>query len=191
MSKIKKIVSIIIIEIIFAWWISLQLLFGMVTNLDHSSFRINTLVAIEWFLLSFLVSILIYVGYSKKIILIYYSLIITNIFLMLVMCLKSPICLRNLGFHHASYVPVSNPLLSLTFVYVLFLAYINLRFKEQKVISQKFSNIIYLFCIVTIIILIYVVKSSQSEMEKILHFQGYYEPVRSNKLVAFFSELSF
>ena len=191
MSKIKKIVSIIIIEIIFAWWISLQLLFGMVTNLDHSSFRINTLVAIEWFLLSFLVSILIYVGYSKKIILIYYSLIITNIFLMLVMCLKSPICLRNLGFHHASYVPVSTPLLSLTFVYVLFLAYINLRFKEQKVISQKFSNIIYLFCLVTIIILIYVVKSSQSEMEKILHFQGYYEPVRSNKLVAFFSELSF
>ena len=191
MSKIKKIVSIIIIEIIFAWWISLQLLFGMATNLDHSSFRINTLVAIEWFLLSFLVSILIYVGYSKKIILIYYSLIITNIFLMLVMCLKSPICLRNLGFHHASYVPVSTPLLSLTFVYVLFLAYINLRFKEQKVISQKFSNIIYLFCIVTIIILIYVVKSSQSEMEKILHFQGYYEPVRSNKLVAFFSELSF
>ena len=191
MSKIKKIVSIIIIEIIFAWWISLQLLFGMVTNLDHSSFRINTLVAIEWFLLSFLVSILIYVGYSKKIILIYYSLLTANIFLMLVMCLKSPICLRNLGFHHASYVPVSTPLLSLTFVYVLFLAYINLRFKEQKVISQKFSNIIYLFCIVTIIILIYVVKSSQSEMEKILHFQGYYEPVRSNKLVAFFSELSF
>ena len=191
MSKIKKIVSIIIIEIIFAWWISLQLLFGMVTNLDHSSFRINTLVAIEWFLLSFLVSILIYVGYSKKIFLIYYSLIITNIFLMLVMCLKSPICLRNLGFHHASYVPVSTPLLSLTFVYVLFLAYINLRFKEQKVISQKFSNIIYLFCIVTIIILIYVVKSSQSEMEKILHFQGYYEPMRSNKLMAFFSELSF
>lgn len=191
MSKIKKIVSIIIIEFIFAWWIALQLLFGMATNLDHSSFRINTLVAIEWFLLSFLVSILIYVGYSKKIILIYYSLIITNIFLMLVMCLKSPICLRNLGFHHASYVPVSTPLLSLSFVYVLFLAYINLRFKEQKVVSQKFSNIIYLFCLVTIIILIYVVKSSQSEMEKILHFQGYYEPVRSNKLVAFFSELSF
>lgn len=191
MSKIKKIVSIIIIEFIFAWWISLQLLFGMATNLDHSSFRINTLVAIEWFLLSFLVSILIYVGYSKKIILIYYSLLTANIFLMLVKCLKSPICLRNLGFHHASYVPVSTPLLSLSFVYVFFLAYINLRFKEQKVVSQKFSNIIYLFCIVTIIILIYVVKSSQSEMEKILHFQGYYEPVRSNKLVAFFSELSF
>lgn len=191
MSKIKKIVSIISIEFIFAWWISLQLLFGMATNLDHSSFRINTLVAIEWFLLSFLVSILIYVGYSKKIILIYYSLLTANIFLMLVKCLKSPICLRNLGFHHASYVPVSTPLLSLSFVYVFFLAYINLRFKEQKVVSQKFSNIIYLFCIVTIIILIYVVKSSQSEMEKILHFQGYYEPVRSNKLVAFFSELSF
>ena len=191
MSTIKKIVLIIFIEIIFAWWISVQLLFGMVTNLDHSSFRINTLVAIEWFLLSFLVSILIYVGYSKKIILIYYSLLTANIFLMLVMCLKSPICLRNLGFHHASYVPVSTPLLSLTFVYVFFLVYINLRFKEQKVISQKLSNVIYLFCIVTIIILIYVVKSSQSEMEKILHFQGYYEPVRSNKLVAFFSELSF
>ena len=191
MSTIKKIVLIIFIEIIFAWWISVQLLFGMVTNLDHSSFRINTLVAIEWFLLSFLVSILIYLGYFKKIILIYYSLLIANIFLMLVMCLKSPICLRNLGFHHASYVPVSTPLLSLTFVYVFFLAYINLRFKEQKVVSQKFSNIIYLFCIVTIIILIYVVKSSQSEMEKILHFQGYYEPMRSNKLMAFFSELSF
>lgn len=172
MSKLNKVLLIIFVEFIFTWWISLQLLFGMVSNLDHSHFKINVVVASEWFFLSFLLSLLIYVGYSKKIMFIYYALVPINIFLMLVMCLKSPICLRNLGFHHASYVPVSTPLLSLSFVYIFFLAYINLKFKEQQVISQKFSNVIYLFCIVTIIILIYVVKSSQSEIEKILHFRG-------------------
>ena len=172
MSKSIKIFSIIIIVIVAVLWIFLQLLFGMVSDIDRSSSDINTIVAIEWFLLTFLVSFLIYIGYSKKLFPIYFSLIIANIFFMLVNCLKTPIFLKNLGFHHSNYVPTSNPLLFPTIIYAFFLVYINLRFRQKKLITQNFSRLIYIICIITIAIIIYVIKSSESEMEKILHFQG-------------------
>jgi hypothetical protein len=172
MSKLRKVVLIILIMIISVLWIFLQLLFGMVSDLDRSSSDINVIVSIEWFLLSFLVSFLIYIGYSKKLESFFFSLIIANIFFMLAMCLESPIFLRNLGFYHSDYVPTANPLLFPTGVYTFFLAYINLRFRQKKVISQNFSRLIYIICLIAIAIIIYVIKSSEYEMEKILHFRG-------------------
>jgi hypothetical protein len=172
MNKSTKIFSIVIIVIISFLWIFLQLLFGMVSDLDRSSSDINKTVAVEWILLTFLVSLLIYIGYSKKLISIYFSLVTANIFFTLVMCLKSPIFLRNLGFHHSSYVPVLNPLLFPTTIYAFFLAYINFRFRQKKLISQNFSRIIYIVCLIALAIIVYITKSSKGEMEKILHFQG-------------------
>lgn len=172
MTKSEKIASIIIIVISSALWIFFRLLFGTVSHLDRSSSDINTIVAIEWLLLSFLVSFLIYIGYSKKLISIYFSLLIANIFFILVISLKSPIFLMDLGFDNSNYVPTSNPLFFPTIAYGFFLAYINLKFRQKKVISQNLSRLTNITCLFAIAIIIYVIKSSESEMEKILYFQG-------------------
>lgn len=172
MNRSTKIISIIIIIIIMAFWTFLQHVFSMVNNLDKTSSEINTIVAIEWCLLTLFVSYLIYVGYVKKIVVTYFSFLIANIFFMIATSIKTPIFLRNVGFHHSDYIPTLNPLLINSFVFISFLVYINFRFRQKKVTSKMFSKLVYVYSIIAVLTIIYVKISSKPEIEKILNFSG-------------------
>jgi hypothetical protein len=172
MTKPVKIVSIIITILFIAFYTFLQIIFGMVNNVDRTTSNVNIIVAIEWGLFAVLISYLIYIGYNKKIVTFYYSFIIANIFFMLAMCLKFPIFLRNIGFHHSEYRPTLNPLVVNSILYIAFLIYINFKFKQKKIINIKLSRLVYIFTIIAILTIIYVKKISEPEIQKILHFQG-------------------